>query len=634
MNREALDQWCERAILGLVLGVLMFGPLATGAVRTPDFLVLQALTLGVMVLWGARLWLVRRPTLLWPPITWAVLAFAGYGVARYFTADLEYVARFEVARVLVYGFLFLAILNNLHRQESMQVILLTLVFLALGIAFYADYQFCTHSNKVWSFTTPYAHRGTGTFISPNHLGGFLEMILPVALAWLVVSRAKPLLKIFVGYAALVIASGIVVTMSRGTWISTGATLAVFFAVLILHRTYRLPSLVLLLALIGAGVCFSPRAAVFKERFRQLTAGDSRLNDDARFDLWRPAFQLWREHPWWGVGPDHFDHRFRAQRPETEQFQPDRVHNDYLNTLTDWGVAGAALVAAAWLLLSAGVAKTWRRVSGAQHDLGSRLSNKFAVVLGGTLGLLAILVHAVVDFNFHIPANAVVAITLMALLSGCRRFATEADWLAARLPVKIALTLFLLTGVSALGWQGARAAREYRWLAQARRAAEASPEQIAALEKAFVVEPHNAATAGALGEAWRRQFWDDEEDASATNALRWLKISQTLDPYDGYGFLRYGLCLDRLGRATEAAPFFDEAVRLDPNGYFTAAYGGWHFVQTGDYAAAKTWFERSLRLGWEDNRIAETYLPIVTGKLLAAATNAPACGVESTENRRE
>ena len=45
-----MDNWCERGILGLVLAILVFGPLATGAVRTPDFLVIQALTSGVLLL--------------------------------------------------------------------------------------------------------------------------------------------------------------------------------------------------------------------------------------------------------------------------------------------------------------------------------------------------------------------------------------------------------------------------------------------------------------------------------------------------------------------------------------------------------------------------------------------------------
>lgn len=620
MNRESLDRGCERGILGLVFTILVFGPLATGAVRTPDFLAIQTLTLGVMVLWGLRLWLVERPRLLWPPICWAVLAFSAYALGRYLTADLEYVARGEVARVLVYAFLFLAILNNLHRQEHLQLLLLTMVFLGMGIAFYADFQFANKSSKVWSFTSPYQGRGTGTFISPNNLGGFLEMLLPVALVWLLVSRAKPLTRIFVAYAALVIISGIIVTMSRGTWIATTITLAFLFAVLLFHRTYRLPSVILLVLLIGACVFLSPRATLFKARLQKLATAEGKLDDDARFDLWRPALQLWRENPWWGIGPNHFDYRFRALRPETIQLQPDRVHNDYLNTLTDWGAAGAGLVAAAWVLLFAGVCRTWRRVSGTAADLGSRQSNKFALLLGPLLGLTALLLHSFVDFNFHIPANAILAITLMAVVSSCQRFSTEKHWKAPKLPAKLLLTLLLVLGLAGLGWQGQRSAREHHWLSLAEHAPDGSLTQMAALEKAFAIEPRNSNTAGALGENLRRQFWDDEAESTAARALDWLSLTRKLNPYDGYASLRSGLCLDRLGRKEESVPFYREALRLDPNGYFTAAYLGWHYVQLRDYAAARTCFERSRRLSWQNNQIADSYLPLVTEKLMMAATN--------------
>src|SRR5215831_17334488 len=127
MNREVLDKGCERGILGLVLAILIFGPLAMGAVDTPFFLVIQALTMAVMLLWALRLWLNPRMAILWPPICWVVVTFTLYALGRYFTADLEYVARGEVIRVLIYAFLFLAILNNLHRQEYTQLITLTLI---------------------------------------------------------------------------------------------------------------------------------------------------------------------------------------------------------------------------------------------------------------------------------------------------------------------------------------------------------------------------------------------------------------------------------------------------------------------------------------------------------------------------
>ena len=52
----------------------------------------------------------------------------------------------------------------------------------------------------------------------------------------------------------------------------------------------------------------------------------------------------------------------------------------------------------------------------------------------------------------------------------------------------------------------------------------------------------------------------------------------------------------------------------------AAHIGLHYVQSGNFAAAKPWFERSLRLEGKDNPIARSYLQIVNSRMLEAATN--------------
>ena len=178
MNREGSDRFFERAILGLVLAILVFAPLAMGAVDAWAFLVVQGLTVVVMLLWAVRLWCSPRPQLLWPPLGWAVLAFAVYAVARYLTADIEYVARQEMIQVLLYAFLFFAIVNNLYRQESVQLVSFTLIFLAMGISSYAVAQSLTHSNHVWNLVSPYSGRASGTYISPNNLAGLLTVGMP------------------------------------------------------------------------------------------------------------------------------------------------------------------------------------------------------------------------------------------------------------------------------------------------------------------------------------------------------------------------------------------------------------------------------------------------------------------------
>ncbi len=273
MDREDLDNLCERSILGLVLGILVFAPLAFGAVDAWAFLVVQALTIGVMLVWALRLWIHPKPKLLWPPLCWVVLAFAIYAVARYLTADIEYVARQEMIQVVLYAFLFFAIVNNLYRQEYAQVISFTLVFLAMGISGYAVFQFFTHSDRVWNLTAMYPGRASGTYISPNNLAGFLEMILPLAVAYLVAGRITPVTRILLGYSALVILAGIVVTFSRGGWAAAALALLVLLGILICHRQHRLPAFLLLVVLIGGGAIFTNKYLTQTATFVQRQKSD-------------------------------------------------------------------------------------------------------------------------------------------------------------------------------------------------------------------------------------------------------------------------------------------------------------------------------------------------------------------------
>jgi tetratricopeptide (TPR) repeat protein len=456
------------------------------------------------------------------------------------------------------------------------------------------------------------------------LGGFLEMLLPLALAFSIASRLKPVSKIFLAYATFAMLAGIAATVSRGAWLATAFSLLLFFMVLLFHRSFRLPALLFLVFIVSAAFVFMPRNYSFQARYKKLVV-EGKLDDDLRFFMWEPALKVWQDNLWWGAGPAHFDYRFRQHRPEMVQLQPDRVHNDFLNALADWGLAGAALIASALVLLAAGILKTWNSVRNTAADLsGKQTSNKFAFLLGGTIGLTAILVHSVVDFNMHIPANAMVAVTLMALLSSQLRFATESYWFSIGRATRILTTVVLIAGALYLGLQATRRARENYWLAlfNTRLPDAYSPAQVAVLEQAYAIDPKNFDTTYNIGEAYRVQSLAGGEDYKelAAKAMEWFERGMKLNPWDGYNYLRYGWCLDWTGRQSESQAYFSKAEALDPNGYFTMANIGLHFVEMSDFAAAKPWLERSLRLDSQDNLTAQRYLPIVNRKLLENATN--------------
>jgi O-antigen ligase len=626
MNREALDKFFERGILALVLSILVFAPLAMGAVEAWAFLVVQALITCVLLLWALRLWFSPKPQLFWPPICWVVLAFVLYAIARYLTADIEYVARLELLQVLVCAFLFFAIVNNLYRQEFSQIISFTMVFLGMAISAYAVFQFVTHTNRVWNHTSPYPGRASGTYISPNHFAGFLEMLLPLALAYVLAGRIKILTRILLVYAALMILAGLTVTLSRGGWAAAAIGVVALLVVLLGSRQNRAPAaLALAFLLVGGGFFadhYLTKSVIYAERASS-TVKDGKLVLDFRRDMWRVATQMWLDHFWFGVGPAHYNYVFREYRPARVQLQPDRAHNDYLNLLADWGTTGGIIVLTGMVAFAAGLWQTRKSVRRADNTLnGGGMSNRHAFFLGATAALLALAAHSFVDFNLHIPANAVLGVTLLALLSSNLRFATEVYWKNLRTPMIFLLTLILAAGISWLSWQEWRRANEVYWTVRAQNPQLLIPDRAALLEKAFTAEPNNFETAYNLGEYYRILSFDGGSDyqQQAQTAMQWYSRAMKLDPYDGYNYLRTGMCLDWLGRFPESAEYYNKAESLDPNGYFTVALIGWHYVQMGDYPAAYEWFQRSLQLqGGKENMIAASYAEIVHQKLIKNAS---------------
>jgi O-antigen ligase len=75
---------------------------------------------------------------------------------------------------------------------------------------------------------------------------------------------------------------------------------------------------------------------------------------------------------------------------------DHAHNDYLEMLTDQGIVGFILLGSPLLLLFVSILKALKN---------RRDPLLCGVMFGVICGVSSMLIHAIVDFNFQIPANA-------------------------------------------------------------------------------------------------------------------------------------------------------------------------------------------------------------------------------------
>ena len=597
MDRERLDKWCEWGIFGLVLSILTFAPLAMGAEAAVPFLVLQGLACGVLLIWGLRVWVAPSCRFLWPPICWPVLGFIGYAIVRYHYADIEYLARLELIKVIIYAVVFFAILNYVNRQELSLALCLGLIFVASADSLYAIFQYATHSNRVLGSFRPinsYGSRVGGTFINPNHLAGFLEMIVPAALSLVVAGRLGHALKVVLAYLAGLMLIAVALTFSRGGFVAVAISLLTLLLLLVSRRNYRLPA-ILLLVVLGCGACyFGTHSRDLDHRIKQALGNSG--SQDARIYIWQGARRMWLDHPWFGVGPGHFDDRFRQYRPEWVQRRPQYAHNDYLNTLAEWGTIGALPILAVFALYYWGVAKTWPFVHRAGNALLAKKSNRPAIVLGGATAIFAMLIHAVTEFNMQIPANALLAVAWLALVSSYLRFATEGYWVTLRPLGRSIATLVILPTLAFLAWQGVRRGEVNYWLDRADREVSATGH-VPFLKQALTAEPMDSEISYTLAETLRKigseaQPWDEK---TIREAMIYFTHGMDVNPWDPYNYIWYGWCLDWIGQNHRATPFFDHAVALDPNNAFINYRRGRHAMSIEDYRQARRWLNRSLLL---------------------------------------
>jgi O-antigen ligase len=619
MDRETIDNWLGRTILILVVAALVFGPLALGAVRASEFIVVQWLVLGALAVWLVRIWMAPTHRFFLPPTVWAVLPFVAYAVWRYRTADIEYVARDEFMQVLLAAMLFLIVVNNLYGQAETRAIVIALVALGTLIAMYGVYQWLTGATTVWHFTKPgYDGRGSGTYISPNHLAGLLEMICPMAIALTVLRGYGGVARILFAYCGLVMLVGIAITGSRGGWLGAAAGIATLAAVLIRKKTHLWAALAVVLVAGGTGKWFYAR--VLEPRI--YSQGKLAI-DDVRIRLWTSARAMWKDYPWFGVGPDHFDYRYRRYRQahSMAQGRPGRVHNDYWNTLADWGVIGLVLVLLPVAIGAWGGVRSWKYLHRSAQGAGTRA----AIVLGAVAGLASLLVHSFFDFNMHIPGNAMVATAFLGLITVHWRFASQRFWITARWPVQVAATLVLLAAAVYVGREGVIRTREVIALRRAEQMPAGSSERIAALKDAWNIDPRNGQTAYEIGEHLRSRSWLGElgeYEELALEAAHWFERAAKLNRWDPYSLIRIGMCFDWLDEYARAEPYFQAALKLDPNHWYTCAMMGWHEYHAENYEAVRPWMNRSLELWANDNWLAHHYMVLADQALARQRARVP------------
>ena len=119
-----------------------------------------------------------------------------------------------------------------------------------------------------------------------------------------------------------------------------------------------------------------------------------------------AIAMIEERPWTGFGAGSFYTAFTRYKAKSTKFFYDHAHSDYVEIVTDTGLIGLALLGAV-MLLSLGRAAHLMNDRQGPHVRG--------VAAGASMGIVCALLHATLDLNLQINANAATLIVLLAVV---------------------------------------------------------------------------------------------------------------------------------------------------------------------------------------------------------------------------
>jgi len=343
-----------------------------------------------------------------------------------------------IRRFLVIAAAFFLALNTIHARGQVLAIVLAVLGIATFEALYGlGERFSGHEHIFWIPKERGVGSVTGTFANRNHFAGLIEMALPLSIGLLVSlrrdARTSPSIppgapfrvklahalsspqitkQLLVAAIAVVLLLGLFFSLSRAGALSAFVALAGFAILLSTAKRERRYSVVVLVLV---GLFLAAAAEIGIERFATRFSSEAfRVGWNGRWDLYRHAVPYVHDFLFLGSGFGTFGAVYpRYQSTLLGDRRAFSLHNDWMQLVCETGVVGAAIVV---LGLALFVLACLRLIRGRRDPFSKWIA------AGAFLGMAAMMVHSIFDFNLYkITSNAILFAILLALA-----------WVASRL----------------------------------------------------------------------------------------------------------------------------------------------------------------------------------------------------------
>lgn len=400
-HRTGFERIYDGAALLLLAWPATAGMGLMGSTRTWGF------APGLFISFLGALLVLARPVLFpdtprwrFPPGFWVFAILTAYVAGSVPWAAVPYVARWAALRwvcLLAAGWAWTQLGGRAHRWKW----LLGLLLLAAALnSLYAVIQEVQGSTRVLWAERPeqYGLRASGTYLCPNHFANLLAMLFPTALALLFLSEAGFPLRLMAVYFSVVSAPALYWTQSRSGWLGAAGGVATTVLLLAWRKSRAGFFIALvglpLLAAAGGWIAWQTLPAV-RERFGEVLESPEKAGG-IRMAMWRDAPAMFRERPATGFGGGSYLWAYPPhQRHVRQHLSWDYAHNEYIQMALEYGAVGLGLALIGGLALFWGLARATSR---------ARSPAAAGLLAGAGGGLVAALIQAMFDFNFHVFPN--------------------------------------------------------------------------------------------------------------------------------------------------------------------------------------------------------------------------------------
>ena len=378
--------------------LVVFGVVAHGAVEDWARATLQIGAAFLFLFWALRTYLKKDQTCFVPPLVPPLIVLALVGLLQWvfrFTAS-SYNTAIQLQLLIAYALILFLAAQAFWTLEDIRGFTWFVMIFGFFVAIFGILQHLTFNGKLYWFRE--MHFGGipfGPYVNRNHFAGFAELVIPFSLVPLVLGKVRRERWFLVAVLAVIPIGALFYSASRGGIVSFAVEIGAIVVWLIVRRGARrhlvsAGAVVLLAFLLVSWL--GVRQAL--ERFSTMQSLE--VTQGKRTSMALDTWHIFLDHAVIGTGLGTLQTVFPRYETLYDGKIVNHAHNDYLEALAETGILGGACCV--WFLGTL-LLEGLRCLSQSRGALASTLQ------LSGLVGCLGFLTHSLVDFNLHIPANA-------------------------------------------------------------------------------------------------------------------------------------------------------------------------------------------------------------------------------------